>query len=147
MDIPTHRIHSDNEPLPASGTGEGTVDYSADNINRIAAQDTEAHRNTTTTTHHNSHSPSHIPGPASLGADDANRLPPGAGCFPETHCEETRFDERPGLSSDDSSAVPHVKPGIGDKIIGKSEKVKYFHVFSFILLLLRLLLACGEDNA
>jgi len=150
MDTPSHHIHSDSEPLPTS-TGVGTFDYSADNINSIDMYPA-AHPNTTTTTHHNTHSPSHMPARASLGTDVVTRPPRGAECPPENHCGETRFDKRSCLSGDDaanrpprgaeyppenhcgetrfdeqpglSSDNPHVKPGIGDKIIGKTEKVK-----------------------
>ena len=149
---PTHRIHSDSEPLPVSG-GEGP-DYSADNMNRLADQDQDMYpRNTTTTTHHNTHSPSHIPTRTSVGTNDANRDsdrgPQQGSEYPkEAHLGESRFDERSGLNGDEAAfdATPHAKPGIKDKIIGKTEEVKYFHEFLPIYVLLKPLLACGKDS-
>jgi hypothetical protein len=190
---PTHTIHSADEPLPVSGE-RNNVDYSADNVARLADQEDKypaAQRNAATTTHHHTHSPSHIPttdkanlnrdlGPQQGAAenrfdptrttdDDANRglssqqgaeyptktrrgenksdIPTrttddagrglssqqGAEHPKETHLGESRFDERPGLSGGDTTSnAPHAKPGIKDKIIGKTEEVKYPLEFSQI---------------
>lgn len=121
-----HRIHSDNEPLPRSGEGP-TVDYSADNMNRVADQNAYPPAQRDTTTHYNTHHPSHIPDRASIGTDDARSLE-GVQFPPEIHRGGQSPGNQPGLTSDESpfNDVPQAKPGISDKIVGKTEKVKFY---------------------
>jgi hypothetical protein len=112
---PAHHFHSDKEPLPGAKGGQPTIDYSAENMDRLPNQDFIP-PGTTGMTHHDTHGPSHI------GAHK-----PAAGAF--------GHEEQPGPFGGTTGHGPtthmtHPAPGhpqkkatIGDKIVGKTEEL------------------------